>query len=187
VARTAGAWVIGGQRNRVTLNQADLAVAVQAGPVIWRMAPSAKDDLLVRSRGEEFLLRLSDAGKIQIEPYDTGFKTGVKITLEQFHHAGQLKGGVPIDLRLYLTVCLEGKDEDLVFDTSAAENETVVRQLDWPKELDPRDVFDHTVLSNRWGTLLPRNWKSEYSPVRTVRDGKIDPTDTSIVESNLIE
>lgn len=188
VSRTSGGWLIAGRKHRVVLNAADLALTAQAGPVTWRLAPSAKDDMLVKSRGEEFPVRLADAGKIRIEPYDTGFKTGVKITLEQFQHTGQLKGGAPLDLRLYLTVCLEGQEEDLVFDISAAENEAVVRQLDWPKELDSTDAFDHTVLSNRWGTLLPRNWKREYSPIRSItKEGKIAPTDSSVVESNLIE
>jgi hypothetical protein len=188
VTQSAGAWVISGQKNRVTLNPSDLAIQVQAGPVTWRLAPSLKDDLLVKSRGEEFYVRLRDAGRIQIEPYDTGFKTGVKISLQQFVHHGQLKGGVPLDLRLYLTVCLEGQDEELVFDISAAEGEAVLRQLDWPKELDAKEVFDFTVLSNRWGTLLPRDWPKEYNPIRAMtKEGTVDPKDVSVVESNLIE
>jgi hypothetical protein len=188
VSRTDANWVIAGKKNQVTLNQSNLAMTVQAGPATWRMSPSLKDDMIVKSRGEEFFVRLADAGKMQIEPYDTGFKTGVKITLQQFQHAGQVAGGAPLDLRLYLTVCLEGQDEDLVFDVSAAEGEAVVRQLDWPKELDSKDVYDHAVLSNRWGTLLPRNWPSEYSPIREMtKDGKVDPSDSSVVESNLIE
>ena len=188
VTQSAGAWVISGQKNRVTLNASDLAIQVQAGPVTWRLAPSLKDDMLVKSRGEEFYVRLRDAGSIQIEPYDTGFKTGVKISLQQFVHHGQLKGGVPLDLRLYLTVCLEGQDEELVFDISAAEGEAVLRQLDWPKELDAKEVFDFTVLSNRWGTLLPRDWPKEYNPIRAMtKEGTVDPKDVSVVESNLIE
>ncbi|RPI17445.1 MAG: hypothetical protein EHM65_03095, partial [Acidobacteriales bacterium] len=188
VSRTDANWVIAGKKNRVTLNQSNLAMTVQAGPATWRMSPSLRDDMIVKSRGEEFLVRLADAGKIQIEPYDTGFKTGVKITLQQFQHTGLLAGGAPLDLRLYLTVCLEGGDEDLVFDVAAAEGEAVVRQLDWPKELDAKEAYDHAVLSNRWGTLLPRNWPSEYSPIREMtKDGKVNPADTSVVESNLIE
>jgi len=188
VSRIGGKWLIVGRTQRVTLDPADLSIRVQAGPVAWTMAPSAKDDMLVKSRGEEFYLRLADARSIDIEPYDTGFKTGVKIALSQFQHAGLLKGGVPLDLRLYLTVCLEGQQEELVFDVSAAEGEAVVRQLDWPKELDSKDGFEFTVLSNRWGTLLPRNWPREYNPIRAMsKEGRVDPNDVSIVESNLIE
>ncbi len=70
--------------------------------------------MLVRSGGEEFPLRLADAKKIEIAPCDTGAKTGVKITLGQWRHKD-----AELDLTLYLTVCLEGKDEDLVFDIAA--------------------------------------------------------------------
>lgn len=188
VTRAGGDWVIAGKKHRVTLNASNLAVRIQAGTVAWNLAPSLKDDMLVRSRGEEFYLRLADAGRIHIEAYDAGFKTGVKIVLDEFRHAGLLRGGGPLDLRLYLTICLEGPDEELVFDVSAREGEAVLRQLDWPKELDAAEAFDHTVLSNRWGTLLPRNWPKEYSPIRAMtKEGKIDPTDVSVVESNLIE
>ncbi len=188
VSQSGGIWTIAGKLQTVTINQSDLAIAVKAGPVSWKMAPSLKDDMLVRAGGEEFYVRLTDAGRREIEPYDTGFKTGVKIALGEFRHTGPLKGGSPLDLRLYLTVCLEGQEEELVFDSSAAEGDAVVRQLDWPKELDREDPIDLTVLSNRWGTLLPRNWPKEYSPIRSMtREGRISPTDSSVVESNLIE
>src|SRR5205085_7911977 len=118
----------------------------QAGPANWAMAPSAPKDMLVRSRGEEFFLRLADARKVEITPYDTGAKTGVKITLGEWRHNGLLNKGVELDLRLFLTVCLEGKDEELVFDVAASEREAILRQLDWPTTLDAREV-DHTLLS----------------------------------------
>ena len=93
VTRSGDEWVTAGKKNRVTLDASSLAVRVQAGPVRLALAPSLKDDMLVRSRGEEFYLRLADAGRIHIEPYDAGFKTGVKIVLDQFRHAGLLRGG----------------------------------------------------------------------------------------------
>ena len=64
-------------------------------------------------------LRLTDAGKISVAPYDTGYKTGVKIRLEDFRHQGLLNQGRELDLALVLTVCLEGKDEELVCDAAA--------------------------------------------------------------------
>jgi hypothetical protein len=88
---------------------------------------------------------------------------------------------------LTLCICLEGKDEELVFDTSAREGAAKVRQLDWPTALDARAV-DYTVLSNGRGNLLPRNWPKEYFPIRTITPaGKIAPTDSSDVQSNVIE
>jgi len=187
-SHTGGTWIVAGKHNRVTLDESNLAIKVEAGPVTWTMAGSLPDDMRVSARGEEFHLRLADAGKIAIEPFDAAFKTGLKITLGQFQGNGQVRGGFPLDLKLYLTVCLEGQDEDLSLDIAAAEGEAVVRQLDWPKQLDPSDAFDLTVLSNRWGTLLPRHWPKEYSPIRAMtKEGRIDAADGSVVESNLIE
>src|SRR5262249_31593383 len=156
-----------GKKNRVTLNESDLALSVQAGPAHWAMVPSSAQDMLVRSRGEEFYLRLADARKIEIKSYDTGFKTGIKISLSEWQCGGASQSpnnGAELDLRLFLTVCLEGRDEELVFDAAASERETILRQLDWPTALDAREV-DYTVLSNGRGTLLPRNWPKGYFPI----------------------
>jgi hypothetical protein len=187
VTSADGVWTIAGKKVKVILNASDLAMAVEAGPVRWEMAPSSTKDLLVRSKGEEFYLRLADAEKIEIAPYDTGFKTGVKLALSGWRHNGLRHRGAALDLTLYLTVALEGGDEELVFSVVADEHEAVVRQLDWPPALDAREV-EFTVLSNFRGTLLPRDWPHPYSPIRTMTpEGKISPTDTSEVESNLIE
>src|SRR5206468_8881690 len=95
--------------------------------------------------------------------------------------------GQPLDLTLYLTVALEGADEDLVFDIAAAERETVVRELDWPTALDAKAI-DYTLLSNHRGVLLPRNWPKPYYPIRATNpDGTAKPTDISIIQSNIIE
>src|ERR1051326_6520908 len=111
VSQENGKWIIAGKKNKVTLNAADLALSVQAGPATWTMLPSSAKELRVKSSGEEFYLRLADAQKIAITRYDTGFKTGVKIGLGQWRHAGLLHQGVELDLTLFLTICLEGKDE----------------------------------------------------------------------------
>lgn len=183
VHHSGNRWEIAGKRHRVFLDQATMAITVHAGTVTWKLAPSLEDDMLVRSKARETFLRLTDASKIDVVPYDTGFKTGVKVTLDGFRRKGE-----PLDLTLYLTICLEGKDEDLVFDVAAREGEAALRQLDWPKQLAAGEAFDLTVLSNRWGTLLPRHWPKEYSPIRAMtKDGKINPSDVSVVESNLIE
>lgn len=182
VSRVDGNWIVAGRKNRVTLNAANLAINVQAGPANWSMLPSSARDMLVRSKGEEFYLRLVDAQKVAITRYDTGFKTGLKIILGEWRHQGS-----ELDLTLFLSVCLEGRDEEVVFDVAASEHETVVRQLDWPTALDARAV-DYTLLSNGRGNLLPRTWPKEYFPIRTITpEGKIAPTDRSVVQSNVIE
>src|SRR5215813_13503041 len=101
VSRAEGKWIIAGKKNKVTLNESDLALSVQAGPAKWTMVPSSAKDMLVRSRGEEFYLRLADARKIDIEPYDTGFKTGIKISLSEWQCGGASQSpnnGAELDL-----------------------------------------------------------------------------------------
>src|SRR6266536_2106849 len=182
VSHRNGKWIIAGKKNKVTLDETNLAISVQAGPAQWVMMPSSPRDMLLKSKGEEFQEPLADARKIRIVPYDAGFKTGVKIGLTGWQHERN-----SLDLELFLTICLEGTDEELVFDASAREHETLLRQLDWPAALDARDV-DYTLLSNGRGTLLPRNWPKEYSPIRSITpEGKIAVTDHSLLQSHVIE
>jgi hypothetical protein len=189
VVHTGDSWTIAGRRTTVILDAKSLALHVQAGPAAWDMVPSAATDMRVKTGDEEFFVRLADAEKISIVPYDTGFKTGVKIILNlwprpfSWKHLFQRN----LDLTLYLTVCLEGREEELVFDTTADERGAVVRQLDWPTALDARAV-DYTVLSNGRGNLLPRHWPKEFFPIRRLTpEGKIDPADHSVLQSHVIE
>src|SRR5262249_28673630 len=151
---------------------------VQAGPAAWQMMPSAANDLLVKSKQGELALGLADAPTRKIVTYDTGFKTGVKILLSGWKNT---------DVALVLTLALEGRDEDLVFEATAQEGETIVRRLDWPEALDAHDV-DCTLLSNGRGTLLPRSWPKEYYPIRSITpQGRIASSDHSLLQSNVIE
>ncbi len=177
VSRTDGHWLIAGIHNSVTLNETNLALTVQNGSARWAMVPSGPKDMLVKSGGKEFSLCLADAKQIAVTPYDTGFKTGLKIALRDWPDAA---------LTLYLTVCLEGRDEELVCNVAAKESDTVVRQLDWPTALDARDV-DYTLLSNGKGNLLPCDWPREYFPIRRITNGRIDPTDHTLLQSHVIE
>jgi hypothetical protein len=180
VSHDAGAWTIAGQKHRVVLRDDDLSLVIHAGPADWRMVPSSTRDLLARTAGQDRWFRLADARRHQIVPYQTGYATGVKLTLSAFHGAGEMPTGAAPDLRLFLTVALEGGDEDLVFDVAAAEGATTVRELNWPTSIDGRAV-DATVLSNDNGELLPRDWPTPYFPIHRAKD------DTSIIQSHLIE
>ena len=183
VSQAGGIWTIAGQRQTVTLDP-NFALDVNAQGVDWKMFPSGTNDIVVQFRGREFPLRLTDARKISITPYDTGFKTGLKITLGDFHH-----GLRKLDLTLYLTVCLQGDNEDLVFDITATEGQAILRRLDWPEALDARDV-DDTVLCNNKGDLLPRHWPRPYFPVRATdpnMGGNARKSDHSIIQSHVIE
>jgi len=180
VSQASGKWTIAGRKNRAVLDGSDLSVTVSAGTATWKMVPSSAEDVIVRVDGDEFPVRLADAGEIGVAEWRTGFKTGVKITLGDFRSTGQRTPGARLDLRLFLTMALEAGDEDLCFEAMAHEGEASVRELRWPTAIDGREV-DATVLSNDDGMLLPRDWPKPYHPIRRARQ------DTSIIQSNLIE
>lgn len=182
VSHDGANWTITGKKTKFVLNENNLALTVQSGQTVWKIVPSGVGDMLVKSKGEEVALRLADARKISIVSYDAAFKTGVKLSLTGWRGKAN-----DLDLELFLTICLEGPDEELVFDVAADEGDTKLRQLDWPAALDARDV-DYTVLSNGRGTLLPRNWPKEYYPIRTITpEGRIAATDHSLLQSHVIE
>ncbi len=188
VTHSGNEWIITGQKHKVIFNDSDFTMRINAGPVNWSMAASEDNDMIVKSRGEEFNLMLASAGKIIITKYDAGYKTGIKIRLEQFHDNGMLNKGLNIDLTVVLTICLEGEDEDLVCDAVAIEHEAKLRQLDWPKEVDTHDA-NYTALNNVRGNLLPCNWPKPYHPYGNVPSGQEDliKSDKSYIQSNLIE
>ena len=182
VSHIADGWIIKGKQNTVTLKERDLALSVKAGAVQWNLMASKPGDMLVRSGSQNLSLRIADATDIAIVPYDTGFKTGIKLSL-----SGWKRTGTSVPLDLYLTICLEGTSEELVFDAVANERGATLRQLDWPGALESGDV-DYTLLPNGRGTLLPRTWPKEYYPIRTITpEGKIAETDHSLLQSHVIE
>jgi hypothetical protein len=185
LTHVGGHWKIAGKKNQVDLNQADLAVAVTAEGVSWKMQPSQDDDVLVKTHGQLMHLALKNAGKIEIVPYDTGFETGLKMTLSDFRTSTGRGKAEPIDLILYLTICLANPDEDLVMSAAANEHEATIRLLDWPTAMDANDV-DYTVLSNGEGTLVPRNWPTKFLPDNLFK-GDGTSVDDSVIESHLIE
>jgi hypothetical protein len=180
VTHSGNNWVIAGQKNIVSLNETTLAISIKAGPATWNLVPSSADDVLVGVPGDDFRLKLANAGNIDITPYRTGYKTGVKLTLDQFRNAGGRMTGAPLNLRIVLTLCLEGPDDDLVSETMAVENGLTVRELNWPKEVDGNQV-DFTVIPSDDGTLLPRNWPKLYHPIHRAAG------DHSVIQSHLIE
>lgn len=178
VSKQKDQWLIAGKNQQVSLKESDLLLTIKAGATTWSMLPSQSNDMLVRSNGQQLQVRLADAKTKRFEYYDTGYKTGIKITLSDW---------TGLALKLYLTVCLEGDAEDLVFDIAAEEKNDSVRQLNWPTALDGSQV-DCTLLSNVRGVLLPRNWPKAYHPIRTsAADGSISTSDRSELQSNVIE
>jgi hypothetical protein len=171
VSRNGQIWTIAGRQNEVRLDSSTLAISVKAASVAWNMVPSGPRDMLVSAGGEPFFLRLADAGQIEITPYDTGFRKGVKIVLDRFRNAG---------VRVVLTLGLEDAAEDLVFESMANENGAAVKELHWPPAIDGREV-DYTVISSDNGTLLPRNWPKVYHPIER------SANEHSVIQSHLIE
>lgn len=178
VRQTAGTWTIAGKKNTVFLKRSDLSLRVRTAGNDWHFFPSGNGDLIIKDQGKERTLRLAAAPQKQIVYYNTGYKSGIQISLA---------GWPGTDLKLFLTLALEGPAEELVFDIVADERNTVVRKLDWPAALDASAV-DYTLLSNVRGVLLPRNWPKPYHPIRTSEpDGTITRTDRSELQSNVIE
>lgn len=172
-------WVLRGQKQIVTLDAATLELSVKTAATSWKMLPSTPGDLRIKQAAEEFAVHLADAEKIAIEPFDSGAKTGVKLTLDHWRLRDAL-----VELPLTLTIALEGPDEELVFDVVADESHgTVLRQLDWPAALDAHDV-DYTVLNHYRGILLPRDWPEAYNPIRSDNEYR---RDTSEIQSDVIE
>jgi hypothetical protein len=173
VTASGDKWTVAGKKNTFVLNAADLSLDVRAGSVRWTTLASRPDDMMVKSAGKELSIKLADAQRKLITPYDTGAKTGIKITLSGWTQAPALV--------LYLTLALEGRDDEMVFEIAADESSTHVRRLDWPTALDAREV-DFTVLNHYRGILLPRNWAKAFNPIRGDQ-----ATDTSEVQSDVIE
>ena len=177
---TGNQWTLQGHHTEVHFDQADFALSVQAGPVMWQMLPSSTQDLTVSAGGDQFQLKLTEAGNIQVTPYETGFKSGIKMVLDRFRNTGQRDPGGALDLRVVLTLCLEGPDDELVAEAVVNEHNLTVKELDWPKAIDGRQV-DYTLISSDDGTLLPRNWPKAYHPVQRAKG------DESVIQSHVIE
>src|SRR5205823_2080886 len=143
ISHDGAEWTVLGKKQTVTIDERTLALAIDAQAANWKMFPSGTNDMVVQFGGKEFPLRLTDAKKISVEPFDAGFKTGVKITLSDWQKPKSFLVR-KMDLTLYLTICLQGADEDLVFEIAAKEGNALLRKLNWPQALDPEGV-DNTV------------------------------------------
>ena len=181
VSHTSGKWTIAGKKNSVTVDEKTLAVTLTGGAAVWHLVPSSADDMLIRADGDEFRVGLADATSVKVAEYETGFASGVKIVLDGFRGTGQRSPGSLVDVRLVLTLTLEGRDEELVAGLTVVERGTAtVRELNWPKAMDGREV-DFTVIPSDDGTLLPRDWPKLYHPIHRAQG------DHSIIQSHLIE
>jgi hypothetical protein len=159
-------WIIKGLRNQIELNPSDLQMTVYAKGQTWSMIPSFSGDLIVENSGERLSLRLSDAGKKQISPYETGYKTGIKIALEDFEHKD-----IKVDVQISLFICLEGEQEELLCELIATEKTATVMECFWPQAVS-NDCFDYTVVPFMQGMLLGKDWPKKVWLYNTVCYGR---------------
>ena len=132
----------------------------------WSMRGSAPGDLTVEASGKTCSLRLADASEKTVTPYQTGFKTGVKVALRGFRHEG-----TQIDLEIDLFICLEGREEELVCELIAREDKTHVLECLWPAGLET-DSFDATVVPFMQGMFLPKDWAKKVWLYDTLSYGR---------------
>jgi hypothetical protein len=166
VAQEQGRWIVKGLKNRMELEPSDLRMTVNAHGQAWSMIPSSLGDLVVENAGARLSLRLADAGKKQISPYYTGFKSGLKIELNDFA-AGDRK----VELPITLFACLEGSQEELVCELVAAEGATAVMECLWPRAVAD-ECFDATVIPFMQGMLLPKSWPEKVRLYDTMCYGR---------------
>jgi len=183
--RKAGTqWIIKGLKHQIVLNTSDLQMTVYAQDQTWSMTPSFTGDLIVESSGARFLLRLADAGKKEITPYHTGFKTGLKIVLEDFARSPVLRReslglahkDTKVDLHICLFICIESEQEELVCELIATPlsptgKGATILECFWPQALADGS-FDSTVVPFMQGMLLPKDWPKKVWLYNTVCYGR---------------
>jgi hypothetical protein len=175
--RNGAAVHVAGRNAVLDLDPKTLAIHLTAAGTRWDLLPASRTGLRLRFEGRDRTASLADAKSIAVAPWNTGARHGVKLTLSNW-------GDAP--LTLHLTVAFEEASGDLVFDLAADESRgAVVRRLDWPEAVDPKEP-DDVVLSNIHGVLLPRDYAQPYNPIRDA-----DPNGTSDhkseIQSNIIE
>ena len=174
-------WIIRGARQTIEFNPPDLRLTIRAGSVVWRFLPSFAGDLTAKAGGAIFPLRLADAATKKVEPYQTGYLKGIKITLADFTMPGpppatgptprkgagaiadgSLPPGAPLDLVVQIFLGLEGRDEDLSVRVIASDGAARAREVLFPPSIEPTS-FDHTVVPFMQGMLLPKDWPRKVS------------------------
>jgi hypothetical protein len=156
-----GRWIIRGARLAVTFDPADLRLSVRTGSRDWRFLPSFAGDLTIKSAAAVFPARLADAAVKAVEPYATGFLSGIKLMFSGFRTPSPAASGL-LDLSVQVFLGLDGRDEDLVVRVIASDGAARAREILFPPSLDPAS-FDATVVPFMQGMLLPKDWPRKVS------------------------
>jgi len=166
VSEEGGSWILRGTKTRVDLDPATLRMTIRAGGRTWSTIASFPGDLVAEASGKTYSLRLADAGGRRVSRYQTGFKTGVRISLGDFRRDGETIGA-----KIDLLACLEGPQEELVCELVAQEKEARVLECCWPPAM-AEDSFDATVVPFMQGMLLPKNWPQKVWLYDTLSYGR---------------
>lgn len=166
VLQSGSQWTIQGKRLTVIFSSDTFAIQVKDKNVIWNLEESGKGDLIVERKGQKIPLRLGDAKNIDITPYETGFKSGLKIKLTDYSFQD-----TQLDLALTLFVCLQTPDEDLICELVTKEDVITVKECFWPAAFK-QDSFDFTVVPFMQGMLLPKEWKKRVRLYDTISYGR---------------
>ncbi len=157
VKQDASQWTIRGERLTVVVDPNTLAMQIRDEDISWNTAGSTQGDLTIEHNGKNIPLCLKDAKQIKIEPYETGFMSGIKIQLNDYFHEDKL-----LKIHLKLNICLQTPNEDLVCELVATENTTaVVKKCLWPAPFEQAS-FDFTVVPLCRECCCRRNGRSAF-------------------------
>jgi len=166
VKQDASQWIIQGERLTVVVDSNTLAMQVRDKDISWNIEGSTPGDLTIEHSGRNIPLCLKDAKQIKIEPYETGFKSGIKIQLNGYLHEDEL-----LEIGLQLNICLQAPSEDLVCELVAREDAAAVKQCLWPAPFE-KASFDFTVVPFMQGMLLPKEWSQRVRLYDTISYGR---------------
>jgi len=166
VKQDASQWIIQGERLTVVIDSNTLAMQVRDKDISWNIEGSTQGDLTIEHDGRNIPLCLKNAKQIKIVPYETGFKSGIKIQLDNYVHQDKL-----LEIRLQLNICLQAPSEDLVCELVAQEDAAAVKQCLWPAPFEQAS-FDFTVIPFMQGMLLPKKWSQRVWLYDTISYGR---------------
>src|SRR4030042_2414321 len=166
VKQETSQWTIRGERLTVVVDPYTLAMQIRDKDVSWNIEGSTQGDLTIEHDGRNIPLCLKVAKEIKIEPYETGFMSGIKIQLNDYVHEDKL-----LKIRLQLNICLQTPNEDLVCELAATEDAAAVKQCLWPAPFEEAS-FDFTAVPFMQGMLLPKKWPERVWLYDTISYGR---------------
>jgi len=166
VKQDASQWTIHGERLTVVIDSNSLSMQVKDKDITWNIEGSKQGDLTIEQNGRNRPLCLKDAQEIKIEPYETGFMSGIKIRLSGYVHQD-----TPLGISIQLNICLQTPNEDLVCELIATEDAADVKQCLWPAPFE-QATFDFTIVPFMQGMLLPKQWPQRVWLYDTISYGR---------------